>query len=88
MLPALAITISREVRHWRIEVQVKGGVEPSTVFGCYDGMMPMLGGLLAAEAEVNAVAALPERKPAAPPPTVTVRMPSGRLLTFELARID
>ena len=85
---ALEITIAREVRHWRIEVQVQGDVETRTIFGCNDGILPILSGLYAAQAEVHAVSARAERQPGELPPTVTVRMPSGRLLTFLLSSVQ
>lgn len=80
---AFDVTIARKSNHWEIEVQVEGRVEPRTIFGCYEGILPILSGLLAAQSEMDAIAALPQRDTAHTPPVVTVRMPSGRLLTFE-----
>jgi hypothetical protein len=79
---AFDVTIARESKHWHIELKVEGGVEPRAIFGCREGMLPFLGGLMLAQSQMDAIAALPESDPARTPPTVTVRMPSGRLLTF------
>ena len=84
-MSTLAVTISREVKHWRIEAQIQGDVEPSTIFACRDGFSPILRCLVAAEAEMNAIETFTQRAPGDTPTLITVRMPSGRVLSFRIA---
>lgn len=79
------VELTREGRHWRIKLDVEGNVEPTTAFGCSESMFPLVAGLLATEAEVNAISAGTQRNMRDAPTYVAVRMPSGRMLTFRLA---
>ena len=87
-MASIAVDITREGRHWRIAFTVDGQVEPRHVFGCSDGMLPLLAGFMAAEAQANAVRPNAKTQMRTLPSTVTVRMPSGRLLTFTLTSIQ
>jgi hypothetical protein len=84
-MPGISIQITREGRHWRLKFQIDGQVEPSHVVGCREGCAPFIAGLLAAEANENAVEASPETEAAHSPTLITVSMPSGRVLTFRQA---
>jgi hypothetical protein len=88
MPAALEITFVRKPRHWQVEVKIDGDVEPRTIFGCNEGTSPLVGRLMAAEAEVYTIGALSKRPPGSSPPSITMRMPSGRLLTFDLTSVE
>jgi hypothetical protein len=51
-------------------------------------MLPLIAGLLAAETEANAILARAKGKVATLPTSITVGMPSGRLLTFTLTSVQ
>jgi S-formylglutathione hydrolase FrmB len=87
-MTSIAVNLTRQGRHWRIQVAVDGKIEPTDVFGCTDGMLPLLTGLERAESEANAIFSRPERQMRGAPPSITVAMPSGRHLTFELTSVQ
>jgi hypothetical protein len=77
------ITIARERGHFRIEVYVDGQIEPTTVFGCREGLSPMLAGFETGERDYRAVAAAPETNAVTAPSSIAVRLPSGRYIAYE-----
>jgi hypothetical protein len=81
----IAIHLTHHARGWRIMLNVDGQIEPSTVFGCREGLFPLIAGLVATEAQVAAVRAGTQRNMGDAPTLITVTMPSGRELTFRLA---
>jgi|SRR6266571_3360644 len=87
-MPSITINLSSEFGHWRIEFGVNGKVEPANIFACRSGLAPLLRGLESAQAQYNGITSLPEGHAGRIPPTVAVRMPSGRLLTFTLSSVE
>lgn len=87
-MPHIAVNITGQGRHWRIGFAIDGEVQPRNVFGCSEGMLPLVSGLLAAEAEANAILARAKGKVSALPTSITVGMPSGRFLTFTLTSVQ
>jgi hypothetical protein len=87
-MASIAVNIAREGRHWRIGFTIDGKVQPGNVFGCTDGMLPLLAGLMAAEAQANAISSHAEREMRTLPSVISVSMPSGRVLTFTLTSLQ
>jgi hypothetical protein len=78
------ITVTRERGHFRIEVYVDAAIEPATVFGCREALLPILAAMETAEAQESAVAPRSESNTITTPATVTVRLPSGRYISYAL----
>lgn len=78
----LGVKLTRDRGHWIIEMNVNGQVDSSTIFGCRDGLAPMVTTFLRAEAQIGSVEATTERYVACGPPYIAVTMPSGRVLSF------
>jgi len=70
------------------ELGVGTHIQPTTVFGCREGVAPLLAGLIAAESHYASVGAIPERDAGDAPSAIAVTMPSGRVLTFVLGSIE
>jgi hypothetical protein len=87
-MATIAVNISREGRSWRIAFAVDGKVEPRHVFGCSDGMLPLIAGLMAAEAQAHAISSHAKSQMSTLPTTIAVGMPSGRTLTFSLTSLQ
>jgi hypothetical protein len=87
-MSSITVDISRQARHYRVALAIDGQIQPRAVFGCTDGLEPMLRGLMAAESEVAAVWTRPEGAVRLTPPTVTIGMPSGSVLTFTLTTVQ
>lgn len=88
MATTLSIEFLNQGRFWRIVFGVNGKVEPTGVFGCRDGILPMVAALRAAELEYDPISATSKTDPRRGPPTIAVSMPSGRVLTFALMGVD
>jgi hypothetical protein len=76
------ITIARERGHFRIEVYIDGQIEPTTVFGCREGIEPILDSLGSGERYKRTVGATSEPDTITPPATIAVRLPSGRYIAY------
>jgi hypothetical protein len=87
-LTAISIKINRKGRHWVFEIDVDRSVQPTRVFGCSDGMLPLLASLISAEAQNTGVGTLTNSHSPTSPASISVTMPSGRLLTFNLATVE
>ena len=83
---SLRVQLTRERSHWRCELYVDSEVEPRTIFGCSQGLEPIIRALSAAEAKITAVGPLSEFNPIYAEPRITVTMPSGRDLAFSFSR--
>jgi hypothetical protein len=87
-LAHISIELSRQDRHWLLKINVDSKVDSTRVVGCSDGMAPLIAGLLAAEAEEAALRSTTDGHSLARPSRITITMPSGRLLAFELKSLD
>lgn len=87
-MASIVINLLREGRHWRMRLAVNGKIESRDVIGCTDSMLPIIRGLMAAEAEAHTIFARPQGAVGISPPTITVGMPSGRTLTFVLRSVQ
>jgi hypothetical protein len=87
-MTSIFVRITTHGRHYRIESTINGKVDAANVFGCTDGMLPLLAWLTAAELQYAGIGARAETNSSDGEATITVEMPSGRLLTFALARAE
>jgi hypothetical protein len=84
----IAIDLERESRHWRLKIAVDGQIEPSHVFACTDALLPLIVGLERTELEAHRIATAAKTEVRTFPSDIAIRMPSGRLLTFTLTRMQ
>jgi hypothetical protein len=84
----ITVDLSREGRHWTIKLAIDGQIQPRNIFGCSDGLMPLVSSLLATDAEHAAIFASTKRNRSVRPAVITIGMPSGRILTFLLASVQ
>jgi hypothetical protein len=87
-MTSITIDLTREGRHWHIQLAVNGEIHSRRVFGCSEALTPLVSGLLAADAENASVGTHPEGHGPVRPATITVSMPSGRILTFALRSVQ
>jgi hypothetical protein len=78
------IAITRERGHFRIEVYVDSNVDPATVFGCRESLLPLLAALETGKGYDRAV--VPDSTPDAigVPASIAISLPSGRLIAYGL----
>jgi hypothetical protein len=84
----IVINLTRQAKHWSIQLAVDGQIEATTIFGCREALTPLVTGLMAAEAENTTVGPRSETDRSIGPATITVGMPSGRVLTFSLTSLQ
>jgi hypothetical protein len=84
----ISVNISREGRHWTIRLAVDGNIQPRNIFGCSDGLLPLVSSLLATDAEHAAIFASAKGNRTIRPAVIAVGMPSGRVLTFSLSSVQ
>lgn len=84
----ISIDLSRDGRHWRLELSVNGEIEPRNVFACSEALNPLVFSLERAELEANRIVAASHGDVRTFPSDVSIRMPSGRTLTFTLTRLQ
>jgi hypothetical protein len=87
-MASITVNLTRQRRHWQIQIAVDGEIKPANVFGCSDGLLPLITGLERAEAQAHAIVTSPDSNMGGLPPTITVGMPSGRVLTFRLSSLQ
>lgn len=87
-MTSIFVELSREGRQWRIKVGVDGEIKARDVFGCTDAMNPLVFGLERCELEADRISARSKVEVRTFPSAITVRMPSGRSLTFTLTRLQ
>jgi hypothetical protein len=87
-MTSITVNLARQGRHWTLQFAIDGKIEPRTVLGCSERMAPVVRALERAESEMNAVFADPKGDVLSTPATVTVGMPSGRVLTFRLSSLQ
>jgi len=78
------VAITRERGHFRIEVYVDGNVQPATVFGCRDSLLPLLAALETAQGKKGAVVADSAPDAVGVPASIAISLPSGRLIAYGL----
>jgi hypothetical protein len=87
-LSNISVKLSRELRHWQFEIEVDSEIQSRRIFGCSEGVTPLVRSLLAAESQETIPGTSANRDAGYRPSRITVTMPSGRLLTFELRQAD
>lgn len=78
------ITLTREGRYFRVEVYVDGNIEPATVFGCRDRLLPVLAALETGQGTDGARWSSTEPYTLTAPTSIAVRLPSGRFIAYSL----
>jgi hypothetical protein len=78
------IAISRQRGHYKIEVYIDAQIHPATVFGCREGLVPVLAALERGEGKKAAVSAASESDTLTAPTSIAVRLPSGRYIAYGL----
>jgi hypothetical protein len=87
-MTSIVVNLTRQAKHWTITLAVNGQIQPRAVFACTEGLAPLVRGLVAAEAENATVRPTTDADRAIGPATITVGMPSGRVLTFSLTSMQ
>jgi hypothetical protein len=87
-MPGISVHIARESHYWRIGFNVDSNIEPTHVVGCREGCLPVIAGLLAAEANEHAVWSGADVDAINLQTVITVSMPSGRVLTFRQVFVE
>lgn len=80
----LLVEVGSELRHYRIAVYVDGEIQPTTVFGCHEGIAPILRALGAAHGEYRTGGPTPQTHPSGAPSSITFHLPGDRLVTYSL----
>ncbi len=80
----LSVNVTSERRMYRIEVYIDGEVQPTTVFGCNEGIAPVLRALSAAHAENGPGAATPDTHSRGAPSSITFHLPGLRTVVYSL----
>ena len=78
----LTVDVARDGRYWRITTYVNGAVEPTTVFGCRDGIAPIVEALLTAQAQQDAAWSGAESRVRGVPSTITLHLPGDRSIIY------
>ena len=78
------VAITRERGHFRIEVYVDGNVQPATVFGCRDSLLPLLAALETGKGQQTPVVATSESDPIGVPSAIAISLPSGKFVAYGL----
>jgi hypothetical protein len=87
-MTSIDIRVTAHTRHYRIETAINGEIQPRHIFGCRDGVLPILSFLTAAELEHHRIRTRGQSDTGSDEATITVSMPSGRVLTFKLASVQ
>jgi hypothetical protein len=78
----LTIKVHRERERYRIAVYVDGQVEPTTVFGCRECLLPILKRLGAAQGKKAPIFSTSEFNTAGGVTSVAVHLPRGDVVTY------
>jgi hypothetical protein len=81
----LTIKVHRERERYRIAVYVDGQIEPTTVFGCRECLLPILERLGAAQGKKAPVFSTTEFRAAGGVTSVAVHLPRGDVVTYAAA---
>jgi hypothetical protein len=87
-MTSITVDLTRQGRHWNVQLAVNGEIHARRIFGCSEALTPLVSGLLAADAENATIGTHPEGDRPVRPATITVSMPSGRVLTFALRSVQ
>jgi hypothetical protein len=76
------IEVTRQSGGYVVKVYIDSQIEPTTIFGCRESLLPVLRALGRAEREQHAVSSRPEAHMAIGPATITVALPMGDTVTY------
>jgi hypothetical protein len=80
------IEVTTQRDHYRVEVYVDGEVQPRTIFGCRDALKPILDCLESTARQEGVGWTRPETDTRHNVPEIAFLLPTGRSLTYVLAR--